>query len=220
MAAKRSICVLVLTLAAGQSAAQTAAPNAKVTYQDSRISVEQVVIALARQVGLGYNWRESLAQASPECRQALRQVSLRELPFATAMHRLLDPVGLDYELENGEVVLFHVQTGLPPDVMLEAVMVNHEPAPPIADLAERLAKKVSYASSGKSVQYVVIDLVKLVGLRYNFTLSLALSDPYCRRTVAEFSVANLAFGKAMARVLNPVGLQFRVEGDEVVLYRR
>ena len=201
------------------AAAQQPSRDVTVTYRANRISLEQVVIAIAKQAGLRYDWKKSLEQAGPECRQTVRDVNIQALPFAAAMHQALDPAGLDYEVENGEVVLYRVQTGLPPDATLGIVAVNRPGMPPSAALAEKLARKITYSSSGKSVQYVVIDLAQLVGLRYNFNQSFALTDPECRQTVFDFSIRNESFSKAMARVLKPVKLGYRIEGEAIVLYR-
>ncbi len=79
---------------------------------------------------------------------------------------------------------------------------------------------INYSSDKKSVQYIVIDLAKQVGLKYNWNKSFAQTDPECRRFVFDVSIRNQPFGKAMAKILDPVNLRYQVEGDEVVLYRR
>jgi hypothetical protein len=70
------------------------------------------------------------------------------------------------------------------------------------------------------VQYIVIDLAQQVGLGYNWNKSFAQTDPQCRMFVEGLKIRNQPFDKAMARVLNPVGLRYTVEGGKVVLYPR
>jgi hypothetical protein len=81
-------------------------------------------------------------------------------------------------------------------------------------------KVASYSTDKKSVQYVVIDLAKEVGLGYNWEKSFAQTDPECRKFLFNVSINNQSFDKAMAKILGPVGLRYQVEGSEVVLYRR
>ena len=80
--------------------------------------------------------------------------------------------------------------------------------------------KISYFSSRKSLQYIVLDLAKQVGLGYNFDQSLKQTDPQCRLFLNQVSVENQPFDKAMASILDPKGLRYRVESGKVVLYRR
>lgn len=83
-----------------------------------------------------------------------------------------------------------------------------------------LYKKISYSSGKKSVEYIVIDLAKLVGLRYNWDKSFARTYPECGRFVNRVSIKNQPFDRAMAKILDPVGLGYSVEGGQVVLYRQ
>ena len=81
-------------------------------------------------------------------------------------------------------------------------------------------KLISYSTEQKSVQYVVIDLAKMVGLGYNFQKSFEQTDPECRRWVRNLSIKNKPFEKVMKQVLGPVGLSYTIEDDKVVLFRR
>ena len=78
----------------------------KVTYLATQASVQDIVIDLAKRVGLGYNWGKSFAQTDPECRRFVDHVSIENQPFDKAMARILDPVGLSYRVEDGQVVLY------------------------------------------------------------------------------------------------------------------
>ena len=89
-----------------------------------------------------------------------------------------------------------------------------------AKTAPDFAKRISYSTGKKSVQYIVIDLAQQVGLGYNWNKSFAQTDPECRRFVTGVSIKKQTFAEAMARILNPVRLTFEVEDGKVVLYRR
>jgi ABC-type proline/glycine betaine transport system substrate-binding protein len=187
--------------------------DTKVTYLTTQASVQDIVKTMARQVGLGYNWQKSFDQTDPQCRKFVRDVRIDADLFGAAMQQILDPVGLRYEVENGEVVLYRAPTVLAPG---ESVGTGPSAAPLFADVR---GKKLTYSSAKKSVQYVVIDLAKQVGLGYDWNKSFAQTDPECRRFVDHVSIKNQPFDKAMAKILNPVGLRYRVESDQVVLYR-
>lgn len=77
-----------------------------INYSTPKKSVQYIVIDIAAQVGLGYNWEKSFAQTNPECRKFAFNVSIRDLPFEKAMAKILDPVKLRYEIEAGKVVLY------------------------------------------------------------------------------------------------------------------
>src|SRR6266545_2685280 len=61
---------------------------------------------MAAQAGLGYNWQKSFDQTNPHCRRWVNDARIEGIPFAAAMERILGPVGLRYEVENGQVVLY------------------------------------------------------------------------------------------------------------------
>lgn len=181
----------------------------KVTYRTTQASVQDVVRTMAQQAGLGYNWQKSFDQTDPQCRTFLRDVRIDAIPFGTAMQQVLAPVGLRWEVENREVVLYRTSNVLVPDGRSAA-----------ASPADVWDKKVTYSSDRKSVQYVVIDLAKQVGLGYNWNKSSTQTDPECRQWVDGVSIKNQPFDKAMARILKPVGLRYLIEGGQVVLYRQ
>jgi hypothetical protein len=81
-------------------------------------------------------------------------------------------------------------------------------------------KLITYSTQRRSVQYIVIDLAKQVGLGYNWDKSFAQTNPQCRRYADNVSIQDQSFDKAMARILGPLRLRYQVEGDKVVLYRR
>jgi hypothetical protein len=182
----------VLVLVTGAAFAQQPAEKL-ISYSTTQKSVQYVVIDLAAKVGLQYDWDKSYAQTDPECRQFLDNVSIQDQSFDQAMAKVLSPVGLRYLVEDGKVVLYRVQ---------------------------RAAKLINYSTDKKSVQYVVIDLAKQVGLGYDWDKSFAQTDPVCRRFVNHLSITDQSFDMAMAKVLDPVGLRYKVEDAKVVLYPR
>ncbi len=69
-----------------------------------RISVQYAVIELVKQAGLGYNWKESFKNTDPICRRWVYP-NIRNLPCRAALAQLLGPVGLTYQIREGQVVL-------------------------------------------------------------------------------------------------------------------
>jgi hypothetical protein len=169
----------------------SAKPEPKITYSAAEASVQDVVKAIAAQAGLAYEWQKSHDQTEPECQRFVHGLRLKNVPFRKAMEQVLDPVGLRYE------------------VVGQAVVLSRSPAGPL----------LTYKSGTKTVQYIVADLAKQTGLGYDFDKSLAQTDPQCR-LYRSVSVKRAPFEQAMAKVLNPVRLRYRVEGGKVVLYPR
>jgi hypothetical protein len=198
---KRILLLLVLA-----SSCLVAQQDARITYLATQASVQDITRSMAAQAGLGYNWQKSFDQTNPLCRRWVRDVRIEAVSFETAMHRILRPVGLRYEVENGVVVLF-----LGADAIQSAEGTTTPPD------AETL---INYSTAKKSIQYIVIDLAAQMGLGYNWEKSFAQTDPECREFVFDASITNLPFAKAMAEILDPVGLRFEVEVGRVVLYRR
>jgi hypothetical protein len=77
-----------------------------VDYATEKKSVQYVVMDLAAQVGLGYDFQKSFEQTDPECRRYLINLSIERRTFEEAMALVLEPVGLRYEVEGGKVVLY------------------------------------------------------------------------------------------------------------------
>ena len=122
------------------------------------------------------------------------------------MRQILDPIGLQYGMENGSVVLFRGPNAI------ESAEAEALPS--------EAGREIKYSTAKKSVQYIVIDLSAQVGLGYNWDKSFAQTDPECRRFVFDLLIKNLPFQKAMAEILDPVGLRYEIEAGKVVLYRR
>jgi opacity protein-like surface antigen len=70
-----------------------------------RISIQYAVMAVARQAGYGYDWDRSFTNTNPTCRRFITP-RIKNKPFRKAMSRILKPVGLTYQIEDGKVVLF------------------------------------------------------------------------------------------------------------------
>ena len=195
--------LLLLVLAASCLVAQQ---DARITYLATQASVQDIARSMATQAGLGYNWQKSFDQTNPLCRRWVRDVRIEAVSFETAMHRILRPIGLLYKVENGVVVLFR---GADAIQSAEGTLTPSD-----------AGTLINYSTAKKSIQYIVIDLAAQVGLGYNWEKSFAQTDPECREFVFDASITNLPFAKAMAEILDPVGLRFEVEAGRGGLYRR
>jgi hypothetical protein len=186
--------LLPFCLLAGSAIAQ---PDVKVTYIAQQASVQDIVQTIAAQAGLSYNWQRSFDQTKPDCQRWVYDIRLIQIPFASAMRQLLQPGGLTYRIEDGAIVL------------------DRDPNPPRGTGA-----LLDYASAGKTVQYVAIDLAEQVGLGYDFNKSFAQTDPDCRKYVGSVVIQQQTFDAAMTQMLDPLGLRYQVEDGKVVLYRK
>jgi hypothetical protein len=70
-----------------------------------------------------------------------------------------------------------------------------------------------------SVQYAVIEVLKQVGLKYDFNGSRQRTDPVCRQWCRP-NIANQPWPAALEAILGPVGLTYELNGDTVVLKRK
>jgi hypothetical protein len=186
--------LLAFCLLAGSAVAQ---PEVKITYIAQQASVQDIVQTISAQAGLSYHWQKSFDQTKPECQRWVYDIRLLQIPFSSAMRQLLQPGGLTYRIEDGAVVL------------------ERDPNPPRGTYA-----LLDYASAGKTVQYVAIDLAEQVGLGYDFKKSFVQSDPDCRKYVGSVVMQQLTFDAAMQQILEPVGLGYLIENGQVVLYRK
>ncbi|HVM47232.1 MAG TPA: STN domain-containing protein [Candidatus Acidoferrum sp.] len=100
---------------ARRAGSPAASPNAapadarlqeKVKFEATQASVQDIVRDLARQVGLGYEWKKSFAQTDPLCRRWVNNVAIEGKPCREALDQILDPVGLRYAIEQGSIVLY------------------------------------------------------------------------------------------------------------------
>ncbi|MGA2150379.1 MAG: hypothetical protein ABSH49_36125 [Bryobacteraceae bacterium] len=95
------------------------------------------------------------------------------------------------------------------------------PANAVTQVADnRLDAKVTYGITQKRVQGVVSALGQQVGLRYNWRKSYRHTRPACLRVLYNVEIEDEPFRQAIAEVLRPVGLGYRIENDEIVLYRQ
>ena len=91
---------------------------------------------------------------------------------------------------------------------------------PVTQLADsRLDGRVTYGITQKRVQGVVSALGEQVGLRYNWRKSYRHARPDCLRVLYNVEIQDEPFRQAIAEILAPVGLRYRIENDEIVLYR-
>lgn len=78
---------------------------------------------------------------------------------------------------------------------------------------------ITYSSRGKTVQYVALDLAAHAGLRYNFAVSFAQTDPICRTYVTKFSV-RAYLSQSHGKAAEAKGPQLRHRIGAVVLFRK
>jgi hypothetical protein len=84
----------------------------------------------------------------------------------------------------------------------------------------RLEKKVKYATAQASVQDIVQELARQVGLGYEWQKSFAQTDPLCRKWVRNVAIEGKPCQDALEELLKPLGLRYQVENEAIVLYRR
>ncbi len=175
------LCAMVWCLPAQESV--------HINYQSEQTSVQDAARAIATP-GLPYDWQRSHDQTGPTCRQSLHHVQISDATLETAMHQILDPFGLRYEIENGAIVL-HRREG-----------------------------PVSYRTAQMSVQDIARDLARQAGYIYDWEKSYSQTEPACRKWVYGLTIKKQPFDKAMTRLLKPFGLRYAIESGTVVLYRK
>jgi len=80
--------------------------DAKVSYAVQKESLQYVVLKLAAQSGLNYDFEKSKNQTDPLCRSWLNNVSIENKTGREALDTILDPLGLRYEIEGETIVLY------------------------------------------------------------------------------------------------------------------
>ena len=72
--------------------------------ETERIALQYAVAELAKQAGLGYDFKTSLANTDPTCKKwvtpQIEGITLRE-----ALDKILKPEGLSYDVRDGKIVL-------------------------------------------------------------------------------------------------------------------
>ena len=126
----------------------------------------------------------------------------------------------------GLIVIAGIEAWLPAaPLQAQATSLQAGPVPSQAPAEMRVADsrldaKVTYGVTQKRVQYVVSDLGQQVGLKYNWRKSYRHTRPLCLRSLHNVVIEDEPFRQAIAEVLSPVGLRYRIENDEIVLYRQ
>lgn len=69
-----------------------------------KMAVQYAVIELGKQAGIRYNWAASYKNTDPVCKRWVRP-SIHNMTCKDALRQLLDPVGLAYRIEEGQIVL-------------------------------------------------------------------------------------------------------------------
>lgn len=86
----------------------------KVKYATKEASVQDIVQDLADQAGLKYGRERSRSQTDPLCRKWVQNVTIDGKTCRQALEQILKPVGLRYQVENGEIVLSRQTEATPP----------------------------------------------------------------------------------------------------------
>ncbi|MGD8451356.1 MAG: STN domain-containing protein [Phycisphaerae bacterium] len=94
------------------------------------------------------------------------------------------------------------------------------PAEPEASRDPRLSKPVSYTTDKASVQNVVQELARQVGLGYDFGTSRRQTAPLCTRWLKNLRIENQPLHEALHQILDPLGLTYRLDGDAIVLRKK
>jgi len=69
------------------------------------LTVQYVIIAICEKVGIPYQWEKSQKLASPECRQFVASVHIKDMPAEKAITGILSPVGLSFDIDNNGLYL-------------------------------------------------------------------------------------------------------------------
>jgi hypothetical protein len=87
-------------------AASDARLKKTVKFAAKQASVQDIVLALAEQVGLSYDRQKSFSQTDPLCRRWVNNVAIEDKSCCEALDQILGPVGLRYQVEKGVVILY------------------------------------------------------------------------------------------------------------------
>ena len=74
------------------------------------------------------------------------------------------------------------------------------------------------ATDKMAVQYAVIEVLKQVGMEYNWDESYKNTDPVCRQWVKP-NIRGVECSKALDIILKPVGLTYSIVDSRVVLQK-
>jgi hypothetical protein len=69
------------------------------------LTVQYAVIAICEKAGVPYQWEKSKELASPECKQFIASVHIKDMPAEEAIMGILSPVGLKFEVDGNGLYL-------------------------------------------------------------------------------------------------------------------
>jgi len=69
------------------------------------ITVQYAVIAICEKAGVPYQWEKSKQLASPECRQFIASVHIKDIPAEKVITDILAPVKLGFDIDNNGLYL-------------------------------------------------------------------------------------------------------------------
>jgi hypothetical protein len=84
----------------------------------------------------------------------------------------------------------------------------------------RLLTKISYTAKKASVQNTVIAMANKAGLKYNWNKSVSQTGSLSRNWVKNVRINNRPLHEALKKILDPLGLSYKLEDNEIVLYKK
>ncbi len=172
-----------------------------------KMSVQDAVTAIAKEVGLGYDWTTSYENTNPTCRVWITP-HIVNVPCHEALEQILGPKGLTYEIRGNALVL------------------TKEPVSVHQALTKRVSLTAPYPESYKgartdkmAVQYAVIAIAKQAGLAYNWDASYKNTNPTCRVWITPH-IVNVPCQQALGEILGPKGLTYEIRDGKIVLKKR
>jgi hypothetical protein len=175
-----------------------------------KISIQFAVIELAKQAGLGYDSKTSLANTKPTCAKWIRP-HIEGVPLREALDEILKPEGLGYEVHEGKVVLVKQSDSAgavygPLDTKVTLTKPYH------VNFEGAKAEKIP-------IQYAVIELAQQAGLGYDFKTSLANTNQTCAKWITP-QIEAITLREALDEILKPEGLGYEVHEGKVVLTKK
>lgn len=159
-----------------------------------KMALQYAVIELARQEGLGYEFKLSQKNVGEVAKRWITP-EIRDVPFTKAMDRILLPLGLGYEVNDGKVVL------VPKLVTLARPYPVTDPEGP---------------KDKMSLQYAVLLMAQQAALGYDFDESQKRVGQVARRWVQP-NFNKVPFADAMEKLLTPLGVTYEVNELKVIL---
>ncbi|MCA9072057.1 MAG: STN domain-containing protein, partial [Planctomycetaceae bacterium] len=194
-----------------------------------KISVQYAVIEIAKQVGLRYDFDQTLKNTDPLSRRWIYP-DIKNETFRDALEGILKPLNLTYQIHDGVIVLERQPEAEDSNTAAteeggnktKQSVANKPPqaAPKRVSLTQPYPQNYPNAPRDKlSVQYAVMEIAKQAGLRYDFQASYKNTNPVCRQWVRP-NIRNQSVENALTSILRPVGLTYSMDRGAIVLERK